>query len=383
MTLSSAHQSYLTHNYELFQGENHPEADTTRAWIDMATALPGGMANRVKRYVDALDLNARPGLYPLTRAVPGGEWCNSDPLIMAVGRALEPEVSRLIGRRAWMSFGGINIHYRGVPTVRHRDMGFYRYLVSWPVICDTTDPWAIHIERPSPTGDAADDVFHNTSPARALLFAGHDVQHWRDPYPGGRAVSFFMRYTAYEPVRCHTQREVDTIADAGLREMSGIPLDGETLALITAECTSQRLAYPTAPYAILRGAVPDVERGNLARNVRRIVADTGPAIFRDCALAGHEHLLASGFCRSISDSDWVVDAASNPYARVRVIVGVRSELTVRVIAPDKAQQEIVLGRSDAAVIRADIPFFVTAGECLTALYGLPPHLRGETHAALG
>ena len=389
------HARYLSNNEELFGGRNHPEPDLTRAWVDMPAALPSGMFGAVLRWAETASIDDRPGRYTLTRAVPGGIWCNSDPLIMAVGRALEPEVSRLIGRRAWMSFGGINVHYRGVPTVRHRDMGFYRYLVSWPVAYDIDGGWPIHIERPATDGGVDVDRFDNASPRRALLFAGHDVQHWREPYPGQTAVSFFMRYTAFEGVRCHTQHEVDTLADAGVAELGGLPLSEEALALISPYCTSQRLVRPECGHLIftelfsrdecreiLRLRPDQVWPEWIAYRLRQVVADTGPAIIGGCAFAGHEHRLEIGLCTGSDRDDWHADLLGSPANRLRVVVCLSEsgfgDLSFRETGPVRMRlgDAIIWPATREFKWRKSLPH-------LTALYGAPDDLLERTAARDG
>ena len=65
------HEAYTADLEEMFGGRNHPEPDLTRAWIDMRSALPRGLARRVRRWLAAASLHRRPGRYVLTRAAPG------------------------------------------------------------------------------------------------------------------------------------------------------------------------------------------------------------------------------------------------------------------------------------------------------------------------
>ncbi len=236
----------------LFGGENHPEANTFRSWIDMRAALGEGLFAKARRWAAEVPYEERPGTYVLSNSLPGGIWCNSEPAVVAIGRTLEPEVSRLLGRRAWISYAGLSVYFRGVPLVRHRDIGSgSKYLVSWPVLLDIEGGWPLHVERPD--GDrTAVDIFDNSSADRALMFAGHDVFHWRDPYPSDVGLLMYLRFTAFDLARTHTEAEIDRLADAGVAELDGRPAEAP-LDLIEARCTSQDLALANRPYLTVPG----------------------------------------------------------------------------------------------------------------------------------
>ena len=378
----SAFQAYVGNMDELFGGANHPEADATREWIDVRTALPPGMYERVRCWAAALPYRSRPGSYPLSNSYPGGWWCNSEPVVAAVGRALEGEVSRVLGRRARLSYAGVLVTLAGVAMTRHRDIGSgSKYLLSWPAALDVDGEWPLHVERPS--GGAGVDVLDNSSADRALLFAGHDVHHWRPPYPGREGRMLFMRYSTFEPVRTHSSREIDLLADAGLDELDGRPRLGDVEHLMEAGCTSQRLAHEPRTHFLFPSllsagecrTVVDTKASGppswLTGRLRRIVADATPGMISGCAFAGHEHRSAIGFARGAAG--WAVDLAESETNRVRVVVCLNPDnftgITIEGHGP------VTMQPGDALIFRSDVGYFwPPSPPQLTAVYGLPPDL---------
>ncbi len=355
----------------LFGGRNHPEADALREWVDMRAALGEDLFAKARRWAAAAAHDARPGTYVLSTSQPGGVWCNSEPAVAAVGRAMEPEVSRLLGRRAWLSYGGLIVHFRGVPVVRHRDIGSgSKYLLSWPAALDIEGGWPLYAERPE-GGRTVVDVLDHASAERALLFAGHDVHHWRGPYPGKVGRLMFCRYTAFDQARTHTEAEIDRLADAGLAELDGRPADVPR-DLIQARCTSQDLALANRPCLTVPGLLTAEECATLrfaggggarlqwvARRLRRAVSEAAPVLIPGCAFAGHEVRLAGPLLLSAAGIPLEPERGHRVYAALCLETG------------------------EATLWRADAPARPRGGgRVIWAAYGEPPSLRRRT-ARLG
>lgn len=375
----------------LFGGENHPEANTFRSWIDMRAALGEDLFAKARRWAAAVPYEDRPGTYVLSNSLPGGIWCNSEPAVVAIGRTLEPEVSRLLGRRAWISYAGLSVYFRGVPLVRHRDIGSgSKYLVSWPVLLDIEGGWPLHVERPD--GDrTAVDIFDNSSADRALMFAGHDVHHWRGPYPGAAGLLMYLRFTAFDLARTHTEAEIDRLADAGVAELDGRPAEAP-LDLIEARCTSQDLALANRPYLTVPGLFTAEECAALrfaggggawpqwvARRLRRAVSEAAPVLISGCAFAGAEIRLEGPALRpgpKGPDETWRLDLGGQESER-RNRVGIAASLgRGRLEFGDR--NVVVLEAGDAVLRRADIPYrWQQVDAVLEARYGEPEGLAAR------
>ena len=222
-----AHSDYQAYLGEKFGYGNNPEANTRRHWIDMPAALGPDLFRKVQEWVRSRPFDDRPGAWIDSSSHPRALWSIGEPVGMAIGQHLEPIVSAALGMQAHISYCGVTEHSHGVPCVRHRDVNRgSKFLLSWPIDLDIEKgTWPLHIERVDDGVDAED----NTDPEKALLFSGHDVWHWRDPYPGQRGRLLFMRYSVCKEIRMFSGLEVAQLATEGWRELcTGIsrPPDG-------------------------------------------------------------------------------------------------------------------------------------------------------------
>ena len=388
------HETWFQGQHRLFAGENHPEPNLFRWWVDMREILPANIYEAAVRWANNLSLEgmkSRPGLYTLDRASPGAKWANSDPIPTAIGRLVEPLMSDLAGRQLRVSYCGVTLYFNGVPIVRHRDVGFHTYLLTWPVAIDT-DYWPLHVEKPGVDGGVEVDEFNLVSPDRALIFAGHDVHHWRDPYPGQRGMIFHIRYTATE-IRQHTEEEIDGLFKAGMAELENGSLSQEALEFVSPFCTSQRTVTEERHHVVqpemfsreeceaflmagLHSWNLDVH-GATAR-LRAFLRDTGPALRAGCAFGGHEHRMEIRLSRGHADLEWRRDVDDNPRHRTRIVVCLSEGLGLSF----KDHGPIHLRTGDAVIFRSDREYrWPKSSPQLTAMYGLPEGFLERWRAA--
>ena len=383
------HERWKGDSFRLFEGKNHPHPDDTRAFIDMREVLSEELYNAAHRWAKRRaeeGIEDRPGYYRMSRALAGGDTSNSDPVVMAVGKALEGEVSRIIGRRAWVTQASVCVYHHGVRTWRHRDVGYYRYFLAWPLVCDRVGDWPFYLERT----DGGVDVLDNSQPDKALLIAGHDLHHWRDPYPGDKALAFFLRYTAYDKVRSHTPKEVDEISAVGWEELRGRSLNAEELESVKPRCTSQSLVNPESKIVMLPKVFTPEECDAIlktddmpewvTRRLYQVVKDTGPELRLGCGFAGHEHQLDIRFHAGDPPFTWRRDVDADKCNRTRVVVCLGAEGRQYIAFKDShikqrcfdeyMQRNLQLG--DVILWRSDVEYIWSPSNLhLTAMYGLP------------
>ncbi len=210
-----AHRAYLRRLAALRPVRN---PDATRREAPVAEWLGPDLAAAVRRWA-AGPVEERPWATDDPTNTPGSRWLMSDPVATFLGRRLEAAVSGLMGRRTRLSQGSVNVWSPGVPLVPHRDLFPDGHLVLiWTLLYDGEAGWPIYLDRPDGT-----DAYDSSDLARGLLFASGDVLHWRDPFPGRRAVTAILRYT-FDPGRRRLDRESRRhLARHGQAELEGAP----------------------------------------------------------------------------------------------------------------------------------------------------------------
>lgn len=387
MTAVGVFEEWQADMHTLFGGENHPCPDETRAWIDMEAALGPNMFRSVLEWSKTVPVEEIAGFHRVTRAFWGGGVILSHPVVMAVGKALERKVSRAIGQPAYLSQALNVVVPRGVGAARHRDTAYCRYFVSWPLAFDCHEPWLFHLERQGEDGQVEVDRFDNSDPRRALVFSGHDVHHWRDPYPGKRMVFFFMRYSTASQVRGYTREQVNDAAALGLEELAGRAVNPGSVIDATPEYQGHRSTSPEEEMIVLPALFsPEDCRGLMhhgdtddwvSRRLYTAIKDTGPKLRTGCGLAGHEHQMDIALSRG-NASTWRRDIDDNPRHRTRLVVCLDpdgfQELSFR------GQDRIRLELGDAMIWRSDREYrWPRSSPHLTAVYGLPEGFLERWH----
>lgn len=110
------------------------------------------------------------------------------PVSEALLEFCRPAVSKVVGAPLLPTHSFSRIYRRGAALERHTDREACEVAVS---VCISArgEPWPMQLK---PEGGRARAVV--LSPGDALIYKGHEVQHWREPYAGPRQIQIFLFY---------------------------------------------------------------------------------------------------------------------------------------------------------------------------------------------
>ncbi len=120
--------------------------------------------------------------------VAGSPAAYGDPFMETLLDRLTPYMESVAGLELYPTYAYLRIYRAGDILTPHKDRPACEVSLSLCLGCDGEQPWPLWIEGPNgstPVALAAGD---------GLLYRGMECRHWREPFPGSRAVQVFLHW---------------------------------------------------------------------------------------------------------------------------------------------------------------------------------------------
>ena len=209
------HTNYVMHL------RRYPEPETRnvfRATGNVDHALTSAEREAIEAWTHHSCLWHHPSASVDYTSTPGAITNMGHPVAMWISSQLTEYASQMFSAPLHLSYSSLVLFRSGVPLIPHRDQNSNsRYFLGYyPVLVGCAE-WPLYVHQPET--DVV-DLFPTRSD-RIDLFAGHDVWHWRTPYPGAWAVGVYTRLAA-DPAMCRfSPEECELMAHMGHRALFG------------------------------------------------------------------------------------------------------------------------------------------------------------------
>ena len=121
--------------------------------------------------------------------IPGTYTHYADLVMETLLMGLRPKMEKESGYKLHETYSYARLYKRGDILHRHKDR--YSCEVSTTLNLGG-DPWPIYLEPSGKEGRAGIKV--DLAPGDMLMYAGCDLEHWRDPFAGERCAQVFLHY---------------------------------------------------------------------------------------------------------------------------------------------------------------------------------------------
>jgi len=153
-------------------------------------ALPAPLLGEVRQITAPLVSQSQRGLMiePDGIAAGASSWYGHLPL-EGILDFLRPSIERVVGDKLLPTYSFVRCYPRGTRLARHRDRPSCEVSVTLPVAGSDDAAWPIHLGTHDRTLAVVD-----LAPGDALVYAGMELWHWRQPLDADWRLQLFLHY---------------------------------------------------------------------------------------------------------------------------------------------------------------------------------------------
>lgn len=120
------------------------------------------------------------------KQVPSSYAWYGDPMMDTLLEQSTSQVGELINKQLYPTYSYSRLYIKGAELVKHKDRNSCQYSTT---ICLGGDPWPIFF-----TDKNNVEVRVDLSPGDMIIYAGCELEHWREPFTGDQCAQVFLHY---------------------------------------------------------------------------------------------------------------------------------------------------------------------------------------------